>query len=262
MRNIGLTLMALSWAGSCLGADTAATKPCSVKSGTTTVALLELYTSEGCSSCPPADEWLAALAGKGIDKSRVVPLALHVDYWDDLGWKDPFSQKDFTRRQYRYAQLTGARTVYTPQFLLNGKSYSGWRKRDLTESLRPINQTKPRADIELNLLHRTKQIEVSGSARVTDHQEPRRAEVYLALYENNLTSQIRAGENSGQTLHHDFVTHRLIGPIELDATGAVSLKQNVKLEAGWNTKNLGVAAFVQDRQTGDVLQALALPLCQ
>jgi hypothetical protein len=108
------------------GFSFAAELSCSARSGNTTVPLLELYTSEGCSSCPPADEWLSSFRQSGLVPDRVVPLALHVDYWNDLGWEDSYSQKTFTDRQYRLAGLNRMRSVFTPQFVLNGRNLSRW----------------------------------------------------------------------------------------------------------------------------------------
>ena len=100
---------------------------CSVSSGTSRVALLELYTSEGCSSCPPADRWLSGLAAKGVNSERVVPLALHVDYWDYIGWRDRFAHPGFSERQRQMAVLGNSTLVYTPQVMLNGRDFRNWR---------------------------------------------------------------------------------------------------------------------------------------
>ena len=103
---------------------------CKAESGEKTVALVELYTSEGCSSCPPADRWLSALAERGFAPDRVVPLALHVDYWDYIGWKDPFAKALFSARQRELAAIARSRVVYTPQVVLAGKDYGMGSSRD------------------------------------------------------------------------------------------------------------------------------------
>ncbi|MGH8673906.1 MAG: DUF1223 domain-containing protein, partial [Burkholderiales bacterium] len=99
---------------------------CSAQSGARTTALVELYTSEGCDSCPPADRWLSSLGARGHTPDRVVPLALHVDYWDYIGWKDRFAKALFSARQRNLAQLMRAKVVYTPQVLLQGEDFRGW----------------------------------------------------------------------------------------------------------------------------------------
>ena len=256
MRNSVLLIMTGLLLGT-LPASQAASS-CSAKSGESTTALLELYTSEGCSSCPPADQWLATLPERGWVPQRVVPLALHVDYWNDLGWEDPYSQKIFTRRQYRSASLAGARTVYTPQFILSGNDLPHWRSLADAE-IRRVNARPARANVALTLSRGPHQVEVSADGQVKNGGE--HPEMYIALYENNLIGHIDAGENQGLTLRHDFVVRRLIGPVPLEK-GAAHFTQRMTLDREWKENDLGVAAFVQNRDNGEVLQALALPLCR
>lgn len=232
---------------------------CEAKSASTTVPLLELYTSEGCDSCPPADQWVAALGSDGIGRDRLIPLAFHVDYWDDLGWIDPFSQKIFTARQRAFTRRVGASTAYTPEFVLNGREYRRWSTQDLREQLRRTSQTPPRADIALALKQAGGALEVSGEAKLREATD--RAGVYLALYENNLQSDVRAGENRGRTLRHDSVVRRLVGPLDFDATGKARLHQSFALAADWKVADLGVAAFVQETDGTAILQTLALGAC-
>ena len=94
---------------------------CTAKSGERRVALLELYTSEGCNSCPPTDEWVSKLPSNGLTSDRIVPLAFHVDYWNYLGWQDVFSQTSFTERQRQTAQINSSGFIYTPQLVLTGR---------------------------------------------------------------------------------------------------------------------------------------------
>lgn len=232
---------------------------CQAKSGGATVALLELYTSEGCNSCPPADRWLAELPAKGFGQDRVVPLAFHVDYWNDLGWVDPFAQHAFTRRQREFARRTGAATVYTPELILSGREYRRWWSGSFDRALRRINGQPPQADIALRLHRSGKTLRIEGDARVATPAAP--AALYVALYENNLRNDIDAGENRGKTLHHAFVVRRLYGPLAVDATGAARFDAQLALPPEWKLADLGIAAFVQEAQGTGVLQALALDLC-
>src|SRR5262245_13249087 len=124
---------------------------CKARSPETTVALVELYTSEGCDSCPPADRWLSSLASRGYGPERVVPLALHVAYWDYIGWKDPYAQQRFSNRQRKLAQLTRSAIVYTPQVLLQGHDFRGWRGGDFDGAVKRINARPAKARIELSL---------------------------------------------------------------------------------------------------------------
>ena len=96
---------------------------CAAQSGSRTVALVELYTSEGCDSCPPADRWLSSLSAQGHTPDKVVPLSLHVDYWDYIGWKDPYAKREFATRQRKLADLKRAKVIYTPQVLLQGQDF-------------------------------------------------------------------------------------------------------------------------------------------
>src|SRR5437870_929713 len=111
---------------------------CIARSGPGTAALVELYTSEGCSSCPPADRWLSAL-GQRFGRDRVVALSLHVDYWDYLGWKDPYAQRQFALRQRKLSQLQRVALVYTPQVVLQGRDFPSWRASAFDAALDAIN---------------------------------------------------------------------------------------------------------------------------
>lgn len=186
-------------------------------------------------------------------------LALHVDYWNNLGWKDAYAQKMFTDRQYRLAYFSRRRTVYTPQIVLNGHDFPRWHSQT-DAAIQRLNAIPARANIALTLVRVSGQIGVTADAQ-TNNQEGH-AELYLALYENNLTRHIDAGENRGLTLHHDYVVRRLIGPVSLDENGRTNFTQSVVLDKTWKEDDMGVAAFVQDASHGEVWQALALPLCR
>jgi hypothetical protein len=231
---------------------------CTARSGDSMTALLELYTSEGCSSCPPADAWLATFRTNGLYPDRVVPLALHVDYWNYLGWKDPYSLKLFSERQHHMARLQRANTVYTPQFILNGSEFRGWHDQG-EAAIRRVNPAKPRADITLTLAQQANRMDIAAETRTKDGSG--RADMFIVIYENNLSTRIRAGENQGRTLRHEFVARRWLGPIPLERDGAAHFKQRLELDKAWKANDLGVAAFVQDRINGEVWQALARSSC-
>jgi hypothetical protein len=237
---------------------------CSAKSGERRVALLELYTSEGCNSCPPADEWVSKLSSKGLTSDRIVPLAFHVDYWNYLGWRDVFSQTNFAERQRHTAQINRSGFIYTPQLVLNGRDYRRGILWDGTnERIKEINQQKPLADISLILsMPSAGQLHVSGEIMVPGALVRQNAQAYLALYENNLRNDVKAGENNGRTLHHDFVVRELLGPISLDQQGNARFQQTFNLKSGWKLQDSGVVAFVQNNRSGEVLQALALAACK
>lgn len=247
-----------------LAAPRAGAAQCAVESGARRVALLELYTSEGCESCPPADRWVSSLAGRGLEPGRVVTLGFHVDYWNHLGWNDPFARADYSARQRAANQRNRATFVYTPQLLLNGADYRrGTFRDDIADRVREINQGRPGARISLKLATGpAAEISVQGTAAVPEVSRRDGAQAYLAVYENNLVNAVTAGENRGRHLRHDFVVRALAGPFPVDARGEAAFVQHFPLDPAWKSADLRVASFVQSRHTGDVLQALEAPVCR
>jgi len=246
----------------CPSGGSAAT--CSATSGPQTAALLELFTSEGCNSCPPVDQWVSGLAAAGFGADKLVPLAFHVDYWDYIGWKDRFATAGFTQRQRDYSRTGGVGFVYTPQLLLNGSDFrSGLSYGRLENATRAINRQAARASIRLTLdvgqEAAAGALNVSASVRLADASQP--VAVYLAVYENHLSSDVKAGENRGVVLHHEYVVRDWIGPLAVDADGKLELQRSLRLMPGQKLAESGLAAIVQNRRSGDVLQALQLPVC-
>lgn len=237
---------------------------CGAESGARRVVLLEHYTSEGCDSCPPADRWVSALRDRGFTTEHVVTLGFHVDYWNVLGWIDPFAKAHYSARQRDASQRNKSRVVYTPQLLLNGRDYRrGAVLDDFAGRVSAFAREAPMARISLKLATQPSgTLAVQGAAAVAEPAEKRDARAYLALYENNLSTQVTAGENRGKRLRHDFVVREMAGPYAIDDRGTVALGHQFRIEPGWKTSDLHVAAFVQDERSGDVLQALALAYCR
>jgi len=237
------------------GAALGAAGACAATSPAHTVALVELFTSEGCSSCPPADEWMRRLPEAGFDATRVVPLSLHVDYWDYIGWRDRFAMAQFTERQRRYSSLNGLRFVYTPQVVLAGRDYRAWHGGGFGRDVRAVNARAARAAITVAL-----EPLAAGASNVrVQAQAAGRADgaaLHVAVYESGLTSEVRSGENRGATLRHDYVVREWIGPVALDGAGRAEVAQRIA-----HGGRGGVAAFVQDERSGEVLQATALAHC-
>src|SRR5467141_2387066 len=254
-----LATIALMLAFGARGAEPA----CSAYSGPRTTALVELYTSEGCDSCPAADHWLSSLFGRGFKPDQVVPVGLHVDCWDYIGWKDPFARGEFSGRQRKLAQMKRPVIVYTPQVLLQGRDFPRWADGEFSTQVKRINSRPARARISLAIRALGPDaIHAELSAMLIDPAERNNAAVYLAAYENKLASDVVAGENRGKRLEHDFVVREWIGPIGFGEGLKIEEKRALPLLRGANAKNLGVAAFVQNRATSDVLQALMLPVCE
>jgi hypothetical protein len=220
-----------------LAAAAFADNGCTVRTGAERNTVVELYTSEGCSSCPPADRWLGTLKAGG----NVVALAFHVDYWDRLGWVDRFASPRHTERQYRRQQASGARFVYTPQVLVDGLDWRGWPAP-------PPRAPRPAA-VQLLLQQRGAEI----IAQVTPREGgalPARLSAYWAIVEDGQVSQVKAGENSGATLRHDHVV-RHYEPV---AAWPAAQAQRLSL-AATPAAAQRVALVVTDAATGLPLQA-------
>jgi hypothetical protein len=234
---------------------------CGARSGASTVALVELYTSEGCDSCPPADRWLAGAFRGNADTARAIPLAFHVDYWDRLGWKDRFASAAFTERQYAAMRANHTGFVYTPQVLVQGHDFSGWRgtQRSVGDVTAAANARPARADIALEAAAQPAGVAVRAQVRVPDVADRKGAIPYVALVDSGLVSDVRAGENAGARLTHDHVVRAFRAGAAVDASGVggADVVLPWPSEAGHDA---AIVAFVQNAQTGDVFQALALPL--
>jgi hypothetical protein len=167
---------------------------CSARSTDLVKPVVELYTSEGCNSCPPADRWLSSL----VPQADVVALAFHVDYWDRLGWKDRFASPVYTQRQAQEQQRNGARFSYTPQVVVNGVDRKDWP----AVASPALAKARPVAKVELALQRDgerfTAQIRSAAGA-------PQRLAAYWAVTEQGHITAVNAGENEGATLKHDFV---------------------------------------------------------
>jgi hypothetical protein len=220
------------------------------------VSVLELYTSEGCNSCLPADRWLSALPARGFGTSKVVPLAFHVDYWNDLGWVDRYSNARFSQRQRAVAEREHLSAIYTPQFVLDGRDWrSSGRSGSLAARLSTINGEPARAQIRAHVTRDTAAVRVTGEVGAAARDG---ADAWIALFENDLSTEVRAGENGGKKLYHDFVVRVLIGPLRLHPDGRLTLDQQLALRPDWTSEQLGIAIFVQRPDNGEILQAVAL----
>jgi hypothetical protein len=229
---------------------------CHTATGAQRVALVEPYTSEGCSSCPPADRWFAQLAATA-DPQRLSLLAFHVDYWDDIGWPDRFGSGAFSDRQRDRVAHAGDRSVYTPQVMVGQRVGFPWGTPAAPAALRAINAQSSPFALELGAMPAANGFDVALKASAVAGGAQPNGQLYLALYENGLSTQVKAGENNGVLLHHERVVRQLLGPYPLAGAWARSLR--VAPPRGARGDRLGLTAFVQSAR-GDTLQALSLPL--
>ena len=225
---------------------------CQATSPKNTVALVELYTSQGCSSCPAADRWLSQLPSR-IDANRAIPLALHVGYWDYIGWKDPFAKREFNERQSQLAALNRSSTRYTPGVFVQGRE-SNWSSSNAFDAqLRAVNQKPAAATITLDKVEtQAGKVGVRAYAELAAPNSATNPRLIVALVQNGISTKVTAGENRGETLANDRVARAWSGPLPLGT-------RTVFLEVpSTGARDLALVAFVED-DTG-VLQALQLPL--
>ncbi len=223
----------------CLSTAAQAALGCEARSGERAPIVVELYTSEGCSSCPPADKWLSSL------KSRddVIALAFHVDYWDRLGWKDRFASADYTQRQAHSQRSSGARFSYTPQVLADGSDWRRWPELPATHA----------AALDLRLQRSGNEVSATVTPRAL---APQQLAGFWAVVEDGHHSDVRSGENAGVTLHHDHVVTRL-QPLAA-WTGAASYRFELPAAAPEAGVSRRVVLVVTDAAAGRPLQALSL----
>lgn len=260
MRRSRAAALALSTA--CFAAGSLHAGECAIDSPQHRVTVLELYTSEGCNSCPPADRWFSGPRAQGIAADSAVLLAFHVDYWNNLGWPDPFSKPAYSARQREAAARARSGLVYTPQVLFDGIDY---RQRDagrLRAHLAELNREAPKAQIRARVQRSGNDLQVSGEIEAAGMPAGQRLQAWVATYENGLYTHVRAGENAGKRLNHDYVVRDFGGPFLLDRNGRVRLDHRIQLPRGADADRLGVAVFVEQADTGGVVQAASLyPLC-
>ena len=220
----------------------AAADPVNFQSGPKKVQLLELFTSEGCSSCPPAEASLSRLVNDSRLWREFVPVAFHVDYWDRLGWKDPFASSEWTKRQQTYAENWKAESVYTPAFVLNGRE---WRNTTVPV----VNDAAP--GVLKATVHDSNAVMISfqpakGSSEKFD--------VYLARLGFGIAVNVRAGENNGRSLKHDFVVLSLVR--EKMSSGTQELRLAPVSESLGRPERSAFAAWVAKEGDINPLQAV------
>ena len=209
--------------------------------GATGPLVLELFTSQGCSSCPPADRLLDRLAAKGIDGTELAPLSFHVDYWDDLGWPDPYASPAWTERQRQYAVSLRDRSVYTPQLVVGGRA--GMVGSNAVSVTSAIARAERPALLPATATWKEGAVEITATA-------PADADVLVALWEDGTKTAVPRGENAGETLRADRVVRTLGRVAKAGEKGTIT----VKIAPGW--KIGGAVAFAQRADKAIIASAL------
>ncbi|TBR42500.1 DUF1223 domain-containing protein [Marinomonas agarivorans] len=212
------------------------------QTGTTAPTVIELYTSEGCSSCPPADRFLADFAKQEDPFQSVIPLAYHVDYWNYIGWDDRFSRPEYSSRQRQHVREGHTSQVYTPGFVVNNKEWRAWFRGN-----RQVPQNQGAAgQLSAELKNGILQAQYTGHPSVKGPYL-----LHVAYLGMGITTQVKAGENRGRTLNHDYVVLNTLS--QISQTNQWQLKLDSPPEQG--QKQTAIALWVSPAHELDVLQA-------
>lgn len=207
----------------------------------TTPVVVELFTSQGCSSCPPADELIRTLSHDASLRGKVIPLAFHVDYWNHLGWTDPFSSRAWSQRQMAYTEAMRLNSAYTPQAVVNGSTeLVGSRRGALLSAIGDASRRTPVGRISVQATRDRNRIAANVHA-----EAPAGYDVMLVVFQNGVTTKIDAGENGGRMATDDAIVRRL----QRVSGETIS----VPIDSTW--RDVGVAVFLQDRQTLRIVNA-------
>jgi hypothetical protein len=236
MRHV-LWIAALLSAAACQAAE-----PLAQRLGPAPV-VVELFTSQGCSSCPPADHIVSEMAHDQSLIGRVIPLTFHVDYWDRLGWRDPFSSREWSQRQYAYVRALRANSAYTPQVVVGGtKQFVGSNRPALEETLIALSHRKPAGEVQVTTSRQGTKATIHVNAKGS-------GDLVLAVFDNSAPTPVRAGENGGRTIPNDATVRKLVRAGTL--TGGV-LDRMITLDVDPSWHQPGVAVFLQDGETLEI----------
>jgi len=229
-----------------IGRDKVTVKKSIAKAGGKGFAVLELFTSEGCSSCPPAEELLAKIQQEAQGKA-VYLLAYHVDYWDRQGWKDVFSSADYSKRQVQYGHWLNAPEIYTPQVIVNGKAeYVGSDEPAIRSAITEQLATKPVTTLTLQAQQDSEGLKVQYRATKVINGNS----LLIAIVQKTAQSKVARGENAGRSLAHVQIVRNLQSkPLSADGNGSAT----AVLPKDFNAQNWEVLGLVQDQNTGEIL---------
>ena len=224
----------------------------------TNPVIVELFTSEGCSSCPPADALLSEYAKSSpVPGVEVIALGEHVDYWNHGGWADPFSAAMFTARQNDYSNVFHLDSVYTPQIVVDGKAQLVGSDDDAARAAIVRAARLPKALVTLTETAPGRLSVSVGHLPASARNDP--AEVYLAVTEDNLSSSVGGGENAGRRLRHSAVVRELV-PIGAITGSTFAASPTVTLKSGWRRGHLHAVVFAQERESRRIVGASEISL--
>jgi len=230
------------------------------ESGDTQLAVLELFTAEGCGLCPAADRWVHKLPKQGITDEQLIILGFHIDYLNDQkGWVDHFSSPVFTKRQQQQAHLNLYQTVYTPEFVVSGEVIHNWKKH-VKDVVHAVNSFDPEASIQLNVTKQNDELVIDSQIVIQGKENRQYSKLYLAVSENDIISKVNGGDNAGATFNHQNLVRTWLGPFNLNENGETILNSKVKIDDEWNMDKVSIVAVVQNLEDGFVLQGLKLAL--
>ena len=226
---------------------TANAAPVVFQSSERQTALVELYTSEGCSSCPPAESWLSGLKNAPGLWSDFVPVAFHVEYWDNLGWRDKWSSKQYSDRQRSYAGMWGSDAVYTPEFVLNGSEWRWFRLRGAP------SPSRTKAGILTVTSEGTNHWQASFVPAIGGTTD---FEINAALLDSNVSSEVKGGENEGRRLNHDFAALALVKHSMAGKDGKFQVEFTLDTNPKTTNGRLALAVWVTRAGKLEPLQAV------
>ncbi len=254
-RRLSGVALGIALLGILLAAGAFMTKPAATPEAKRKVVVVELFTSEGCSSCPPADALLAKLRDEGRQNgAEIIPLGFHVDYWNHLGWQDRFSSAAYSQRQEQYARIFSLDGVYTPQMVVDGRrEFVGSNTSRARDEITQETGQPQQVDVQLSLATPDKLlIQVSASSNDLA------GDAVLAITEDNLSSNIAAGENNGHLLRHAAVVREL-RPLGKLVQGKFQAEIPITQQKDWKSKDLRYVVFVQDASSRKIEGAASLP---
>lgn len=224
-----------------------------VYSGTNQSSVVELYTSQGCSSCPSADKWFAALTAAPKQELNILALAFHVDYWDYIGWKDRFADPKHTIRQRQLGINNQQRSIYTPEFFVDGEEVQG--TRNVLSKIRQNSSKKSPIHLKLSVSRNQHSLMIELETTAIGAEKTGLQHRYF-VYENRLSNDIKRGENAGKVLNHEQIVRYMSAALKSVGND----RHSIKINPEWQLSNIGIAAVVTTAANKKYLQAVYTPI--